>query len=157
MIKRLITALAFVSASAFATGPHDGVYTFTSVASSSLISVHQSGNTLLLVTLSQRPNVLNGSFSLAPSYTVTPAVASIWEYAIGPLIGQEATVNNPSAFYGACSVNLKVKFDGVGGMTLTPTSGTTTDFGRASGVACGTALTASLGSPGTVFSLAKAF
>lgn len=157
MIKRLITALTFVSASALAAGPHDGIYAFNN-GSPTLMSVHQSGSTLVLVTLSQRANTLNGSFSVAPSYTVAPAVASIWEYAIGTLIGQEALVENPSAYYGACILATKVKFDGLGGMTLSPVGGKVTAAGTAAGVNCSNVLTTNFGAPGvTVLSLTKAF
>jgi hypothetical protein len=157
MIRRLIASLAFAASSAFAAGPYDGVYAFTSVNSSTLLSVHQNGSTLLVVTLSQRANTLGSLYPVAPRFTVVPTVNQVWEYAIGTLNGQEATVNNPGAFYGACSVDMRVNFNGLGGMTLTPLAGTTTAVGTANGVSCNAALTSAFGNPGTSFSLVKAF
>lgn len=159
-LKRFAAALslAITSSAAFAVGPFDGLYAFTSVSSSSLLSVHQSGTTLLLVTLGQRPNSLGGAFQVAPSYTVTPSIVSIWEYAIGTITGNEVTVENPGAYYGTCTLVTRVVFDGTGGMTLTPVGGKVTTVGLAAGVNCNTVLGASFGAPGsTTLTLNKVF
>jgi len=134
-MRKSIIALALAGASAFAcaTGPYDGVY--GAIGSTNYVVVMQNGSTLataVLATVSNAPTVSWGS---ATKGYVTPSQIGTWVVAIGPIIGNNATLTSTSDT-SACTTVTSVRFDGAGNLTATDTSSTPTALGLASGYKC---------------------
>jgi hypothetical protein len=146
----LLTAHA---ASALAAGPYDGVYQYG--LSSTYYSVHQNGNTLLVVSLGSVP--ANGiGFSIG-SYVVHPNTVDFWAYSIGPLSTGSAARVSGIGVWGACDVTTDVSFDGVGNAYATFVAASNTPFGTQQGVNCVSLYQTLVATVGTTLTLRRIF
>lgn len=130
-MKLLLAPLLCLSAlPAFAAGPYDGVYQYG--LSPAFYSVHQNGNTLLVVSLTQLS--LSGVEISLGNYRVSPSALGNWEYSIGTINGNRARISG-TGLYGACQSTTDVTIDD-GTVTATLVSAVNTPFGTSQSVNC---------------------
>lgn len=130
-MKLLLASLLCLPAlPAFAAGPYDGVYQYG--LSPVYYSVHQNGNTLLVVSLGQLA-VKDIEITIG-SFRVRPSTLGDWDYAIGTVNGNKARISGAD-LYGSCVSTTDVTVDG-GTATATLVSIANTSFGTSQGVDC---------------------
>jgi hypothetical protein len=153
---KAIAAFVFLAAqaiSAIAAGPYDGVYQYG--LSPAYYSVHQNGNTLLVVSLGSVP--ANGiSFSTGP-YVVRPATVDFWAYSIGAMSSANTARVSGIGIWGACNATTDVSFDGAGNAFATFVSATNTLLGTQQGVNCVGLYQTIVATVGTTLTLRKIF
>jgi hypothetical protein len=148
----LLAAGLIGTAPANAAGPYDGVYQYG--LSPAYYSVHQNGNTLLVVSLGQIANTGSVSISAGP-YNITPGTIGDWDYALGGINGNAARISGLD-LYGTCRTTTDVTFEN-GTATATFVSAVNTPFGTAQGINCQQLLGSAAASVGGTITLRKIF
>lgn len=152
LLLQSIGLSALLTSQAYAAGPYDGVYQYG--LSPAYYSVHQSGNTLLVVSLGQIANTGNVEITVGP-YKVAPTVIGDWDYAMGVVNGTMARISGVD-LYGACRTTTDVAFEN-GVATATFVSSTNTPLGTAQGINCQQFLGSTAASVGGTITLRKIF
>lgn len=155
-MKKLLLKSAMLSAvmagQVLAAGPYDGVYQYG--LSPSYYSVHQNGNTLLVVSLGLLPTNGTVAITVGP-YSIAPTTLGDWDYAMGAIVGNKARVSGTD-LYGTCITVTDVTFEN-GGATGTFVSASNTVFGTQQGVNCSQLLGGAAASVGGSITLRKIF
>jgi hypothetical protein len=147
-----ILAVAACTANVEAAGDYDGVYQYG--LSPVYYSVHQNGNTLLVVSLGQLPT--NGSVQVTVGpYAIAPTTLGDWDYAIGTISGNKARISGMD-LYGSCITVSDVTFES-GNAIGTFVSATNTAFGTQQGVNCSKLLGDAAASVGGSITLRRIF
>jgi hypothetical protein len=155
MKRSISTAVAFsamLAGQVYASGPYDGVYQYG--LSPVYYSVHQNGNTLLVVSLGLLSTDGTIEITVGP-HTIAPTMLGDWDYAMGTVTGNRARISGTD-LYGSCiTVNDVVIENGT--VTATFVSSTNTAFGTAQGVNCAQLIGGAAASLGGSITLRKIF
>lgn len=152
MRKLVAAALLSLASIAHAAGVYDGIYQHSSGA---YYSVHQNGNTLLVVSMASI--AANGTgFTLPGGYIVRPPTIEAWNYSMGTISGAVARVTGTGPF-GTCTTTSDAQFDGAGTVYVTFVSTTNSALANAQGINCQTVLATTLGITGYTLTLRRIF